>query len=61
MTRMDQAPGPHGLVPVRIYAPDSPVDAPCLVWMPGGAFVAGNLDMPEADWVARDWSLAPGS
>ncbi|MFD5076009.1 alpha/beta hydrolase [Streptomyces sp. NPDC058371] len=24
-----------------------------LVWVSGGAFVAGGLDMPESDWVAR--------
>ena len=26
---------------------------PGLVWAHGGGFVAGDLDMPEADWVAR--------
>ena len=53
-TRMDEAPGPHGPVPVRIYTPDSTGDAPCLVWLHGGAFMGGHLDMPEADWVARE-------
>jgi acetyl esterase/lipase len=53
-TRMDEVPGPHGPVPVRIYAPDSPGGAPCLVWMHGGGFIGGDLDMPEADWVARE-------
>jgi len=53
-TRMDEAPGPHGPVPVRIYAPDSPSGAPCLVWVHGGGFIGGHLDMPEADWVARE-------
>ena len=53
-TRMDEAPGPHGPVPVRIYAPGSADDAPCLVWMHGGGFVGGHLDMPEADWFARE-------
>ena len=42
---MDEAPGPHGPVPVRIYAPGSADDAPCLVWMHGGGFVGGHLDM----------------
>jgi acetyl esterase/lipase len=53
--RADAAPGPHGPVPVRVYEPEGPNDGrPCLVWMHGGAFVGGDLDMPEADWVARD-------
>jgi acetyl esterase len=43
---------------VRVY-PASTADAaarrptPALVWAHGGGFVAGDLDMPEADWVAR--------
>jgi acetyl esterase len=53
-TRDTAAPGPHGPVPVRIYEPwDGDRDRPCLVWMHGGAFVGGDLDMPEADWTAR--------
>src|SRR5690625_4981623 len=46
-----QAPGPHGPVPVRIYTPTAPVDAPrpVLVWCHGGAFMHGDLDMPEGD------------
>lgn len=53
-TRTEQVPGPHGPVPVRIYAADPVGHAPCLVWMHGGAFLAGDLDTPEADWVARE-------
>lgn len=48
--------GPHGPVPVRLYAPTTPVPdggRPCLVWMHGGAFAWGDLDMPEAHEVAR--------
>ncbi len=52
--QMDEAPGPHGPVPVRIYTPVRAGDAPCLVWMHGGAFIGGDLDMPEADWFARE-------
>jgi acetyl esterase len=53
--RDDSAPGPHGPVPVRIYLPDrAPTDRPCLVWMHGGAFMGGDLDMPEADLTARE-------
>ena len=53
-TRDEAAPGPHGPVPVRVYLPDGAATGrPCLVWMHGGAFVGGDLDMPEADWTAR--------
>jgi acetyl esterase/lipase len=52
--------GPHGPVPVRIYAPDSSSGAPCLVWMHGGGFIGGHLDMPEADWVAREMVTRAG-
>lgn len=49
-----EAPGPHGPVPVRVYSPDGDAtDRPCLVWVHGGAFVGGDLEMPEADWTAR--------
>jgi acetyl esterase len=49
------APGPHGPVPLRIYSVDG-VDGqrPGLVWAHGGAWMAGDLDMPEADMVARE-------
>ena len=52
--RDDSAPGPHGPVPVRIYTPTGGgSDLPCFVWLHGGAFRMGDLDMPEADWTAR--------
>jgi acetyl esterase/lipase len=52
--RNDSTPGPHGPVPVRIYTPSGGgSDLPCLVWLHGGAFRMGDLDMPEADWTAR--------
>ena len=62
--------GPHGPLRVRVYAPENPA-GPGLVWVHGGGFAAGELEMPEADWVARsfadrgivvvsvDYSLAP--
>lgn len=37
-------------VPVRSYG----TSGPTLVWMHGGGFMAGDLDMPEADVVARE-------
>ncbi|WP_425955612.1 alpha/beta hydrolase [Xylanimonas sp. McL0601] len=49
-------PGPHGSVPVRVYTPRSkppPGGRPGLVWIHGGAFSFGDLDMPEADATAR--------
>jgi acetyl esterase len=53
-TRDEAAPGPHGPVPVRVYLPAEPgPDRPALVWVHGGAFVGGDLEMPEADWTAR--------
>src|SRR5215203_4325521 len=51
--RDDVAPGPHGRVPVRVYSPRGAADRPCLVWLHGGAFRMGDLDMPEAEWTAR--------
>jgi len=47
-------PGLHGSIPVRIYRPESGEPSGVgLVWYHGGAFVGGDLDMPEADLVAR--------
>ena len=55
---------------VRVYPADSP-NGSMLVWLHGGAFMFGDLDMPEADQVGRrlsaagttvvsvDYSLAP--
>jgi acetyl esterase len=61
-TRTDAASGPHGPVPVRIYGPaGAGADRPCLVWLHGGAFQAGDLDMPEADWVAREVAQRAGA
>jgi acetyl esterase len=54
-TRDAAAPGPHGPVPVRIY--EQAVDGgarPCLVWVHGGGFLGGDLDLREADWTARE-------
>ncbi|MFC0672718.1 alpha/beta hydrolase [Brachybacterium hainanense] len=48
-------PGPHGRIPVRIYVPAAPSSAPrpALVWIHGGSFQHGDLDMPEAHEVSR--------
>lgn len=47
--------GPHGAIPLREYRPDyTGVATPGLVWLHGGSWVGGDLDMPEADWVSRE-------
>ena len=43
-------PGPG---PRSTRRPAAATDLPCLVWLHGGAFRMGDLDMPEADWTAR--------
>ena len=48
--------GPGGSVPVRWYRSDDLRDdalAPALVWVHGGGWQYGDLDMPEADSVAQ--------
>lgn len=42
---------PNGSVPMRRYSgPGKPTST--LMWVHGGAFVFGTLDMPEANWVS---------
>src|SRR4051794_18743624 len=56
------APGPHGPVPVRVYEPAGDGAArPCLVWVHGGGFIGGDLDMGEADWTAREICARAGA
>ena len=53
--------GPHGPIPVRWYTPPAgtalgrtaPIGAAPIVWVHGGAFVKGDLDLPETHEVAR--------
>ena len=45
-------PGPHGDVDLRLYRPAGAPEA-AFVWVHGGGFAAGDLDMPESDAVAR--------
>ena len=51
-------PGPHGEVPVRVYRPlralEQSVSLAGLVWVHGGGFAFGDLDMAESDCVARE-------
>lgn len=39
--------GPHGSVPALRYTPPAPTGA-SLLWLHGGGWINGNLDMPEA-------------
>jgi acetyl esterase/lipase len=57
-TQEESVPGRHGPVRVRIYSPiQSPAALrPGLLWLHGGGFILGDLDMPEADTVARELS-----
>ncbi|MCR2815089.1 alpha/beta hydrolase [Microbacterium jiangjiandongii] len=62
--------GPHGPLGMRTYAPADGARVG-LVWAHGGGFAGGDLDMPEAHWVAGqladrgiavvsvDYALAP--
>jgi acetyl esterase len=60
--RDDAASGPHGRIPVRIYTPaGGGSDLPCLIWLHGGAFRMGDLNMPEADWTARQVCARAGA
>jgi acetyl esterase len=52
--------GPDHDVPVRTYRPES-VRTPPLVWMHGGGFSNGNLDMPEAHIVAAELAHRAGA
>jgi acetyl esterase len=49
-------PGPHGDVPVRVYRPNDESRLPLLVWLHGGGWTLGNVDMhdPIARTLARD-------
>ena len=46
---------PHGPQPARAYR-DETAEATgrALVWVHGGAFIGGHLDMPESNWVALE-------
>lgn len=46
------ADGRHGPVTLRIYGTTSTTGS-ALVWLHGGGFVTGGLDMPESDYVGR--------
>ena len=45
-------PTPHGDVPARLYRHRTERRDGALVWVHGGGFVSGDIDMPEAHWVS---------
>ncbi|MHC9043289.1 alpha/beta hydrolase [Microbacterium saperdae] len=53
-----EVPGPHGAVGVRRYRLRGSETRGAAVWIHGGGFVSGDLDMPEADTVARTVAAA---
>lgn len=59
----ESVPGPHGPVRVRMYRPAarSTVPAPGLVWMHGGAFVGGDIDMNESHMVCAELAARTGA
>lgn len=55
-----EALGPNGPVPLRIYGDTSRSGAPALVWMHGGNFAVGDLDMRESDQLGRELAARSG-
>lgn len=55
--------GPNGGVPVRVYVPREASERSgiAFIWLHGGGFVAGDLDMPEADQAARGIATRSGA
>jgi acetyl esterase len=52
--------GPHGEIPIRVYSP--PADpTTLLVWLHGGGFANGDLDMPESHIVATELAARAGA
>lgn len=52
-TRTVTADGRSGPVAIRIYGEVAGAAGPALVWLHGGGFVSGSLDMPESDYLGR--------
>src|SRR6478735_3580300 len=44
--------GPHGPVPARLYIDPAADATDAFVWVHGGAFVFGDLDILESHWTA---------
>ncbi|WP_433473705.1 alpha/beta hydrolase [Spirillospora sp. CA-142024] len=54
--------GPRGPIRIRLYRPDGAA-SPCpgLLWLHGGGWARGDLDMPEAHVVAAELAARPGA
>ena len=46
-----EIPGPNGPVAGRLYLPAAPASGVAFVWAHGGAYLWGDLEMPESNWV----------
>jgi acetyl esterase len=55
-----EVPGPHGPVPVRTYRPGGDL-AGAILWVHGGGFRHGDLDMPEGHIVAAELARRAGA
>ncbi len=51
-TRDVTIPGPGGDVAARVYTHPTERSGAALVWVHGGGFAGGDLEMPEAHWVS---------
>lgn len=55
-------PGPHGEISIRLYGQRGDAHAHCgLVWLHGGGFTGGDLDMPEAHRVSAELAARAGA
>ena len=45
--------GRHGPVAIRVYGEPAAAAGAALVWLHGGGFVSGSVDMPESDYLGR--------
>ncbi|QHC68206.1 alpha/beta hydrolase fold domain-containing protein [Rathayibacter sp. VKM Ac-2759] len=52
--------GPHGPIPLRVYDP-AEATGPALLWVHGGGFQAGDLDMQESHVVSAELAARAGS
>jgi acetyl esterase len=51
-------PGPHGDIPVRVYRPTEEPQLPVLVWLHGGGWTLGSVEMHDP--IARNIANAAG-